>query len=853
MKVGLSEDVPVSLRGEIEQINDFDETTQKIDFLSKPIFLPDLQALSKEKKRALGEKLLIKGKKGLYLPIYCSPNQSSEDIGTLVLPYLLKKCLGQELEKVTERPSRKAHFLLGDNAFRDPSPESIIWGAGLLEFNQKERDKKAPLPKKILSVKGPLTRDHLLNQSVACPEIYGDPALLLPRFYQPKVEKKYSVGIVAHHLDYDKIKRIYRGTDVHVISPLTKDIERVIDEINKCEKILSSSLHGIVIAHAYEIPATLVTFSQKKGHENKFKYKDYFSSLGMPRFESLYLEATKEPYSSSHLSKLVSWNPQPKFPIDTDDFYNSCPFIPNGSGIQGINPSLKSLTPLLLTLASSKELSVLVTKEILPFINDVNIAEYDSKCLIIKNLKDRKINLVSAEGFFENKNQVISKLKKLKAATKSSQSKIVLAVQNQSDLVFRAFRALKSEKEQRSFYREIKDKKILDYSLFLKCLRSVFTGKKVHFFILEKFIDDPELAISKLIDFVNPREHDASLKRIKKANFNNLPKIFKSLTYPKSNLPANHELNIALKEAYGKANDNFSQENALNLQVYNYPSATKKTSDVQSGEKLKREALPHEDLSFLNASFEKIYLINRDSSKDRLASFKAHVEDLGGLEFERFSAVEGSEVTHSANFNFPSEKSTDSLACLLSHYKTIEKAFLSGCKSALILEDNARFSPQLRENLKKSLKELPEDWDLLHLGGLRYKIFGKKCDAKVFKGAGFGKFAYAFSRKGLEKVYTILKDKIENSRPLLADGAEIFNASHHYLNTYRVYPWVVHYTSEHGVHRNTETSNVSYFYKNEEELTQEFNREKIRVNLEALNKLGVFPFPLTSPPKKTRK
>ncbi|WP_410503913.1 hypothetical protein [Flavobacterium sp. XN-5] len=32
--------------------------------------------------------------------------------------------------------------------------------------------------------------------------MYGDPALLLPRYFNSKVEKKYKYGLVPHYNDY---------------------------------------------------------------------------------------------------------------------------------------------------------------------------------------------------------------------------------------------------------------------------------------------------------------------------------------------------------------------------------------------------------------------------------------------------------------------------------------------------------------------------------------------------------------------------------------------------------------------------------------------------------------------------
>jgi len=149
----------------------------------------------------------------------------------------------------------------------------IVWGSGII-------DKKTKIKNAVfLAVRGPQTRGHLINLGYTVPEVYGDPALLLPRYFNPKVEKKYKFGFVPHYNDYTLVHHWFEGNDkVLLIDMMTNDIESKTREFLQCEKIISSSLHGIIIAHAYGIPAVWQKFSDKVFGDD-IKYQDYFESV----------------------------------------------------------------------------------------------------------------------------------------------------------------------------------------------------------------------------------------------------------------------------------------------------------------------------------------------------------------------------------------------------------------------------------------------------------------------------------------------------------------------------------------------------------------------------------------------
>ena len=180
------------------------------------------------------------------------------------------------------------------------------------------------IPKKILAVRGPLTRNFLLKNGVDCPPIYGDPALLLPLFYKPYIVKKYKLGVVPHISDQDNCflqSLMKEHPDVLVVDMKNyTHWQDVVNQICSCDFIISSSLHGLIISDAYAIPNVWVEFSNKI-IGNRFKFRDYFASVG--RTDTLPYEIKKAIELEEIRKKILSWKP---IQFDLNTLWDACPF-----------------------------------------------------------------------------------------------------------------------------------------------------------------------------------------------------------------------------------------------------------------------------------------------------------------------------------------------------------------------------------------------------------------------------------------------------------------------------------------------------------------------------------------------
>jgi pyruvyltransferase len=122
------------------------------------------------------------------------------------------------------------------------------------------------------ALRGPVSASIFEREGVEVPKIYGDPVWFLPSIIQPSQEKSYELGVVVHLTElaertttastHERLLR-YRippefANSVRIINTLIKPtfqaIERKVQEITACKRILSTSLHGLVIAEAYNIP-----------------------------------------------------------------------------------------------------------------------------------------------------------------------------------------------------------------------------------------------------------------------------------------------------------------------------------------------------------------------------------------------------------------------------------------------------------------------------------------------------------------------------------------------------------------------------------------------------------------------
>ena len=152
-----------------------------------------------------------------------------------------------------------------------------IWGSGLLDENTDCVIR--PLFKKmdIRAVRGPRTKEELERRGYTCPDVFGDPAIIMPLIYPAEPVNQAGVLYIGHYAS-----KAPKPENIRCANILTKDYMSFIDEIVQAELVISSSLHGIILAESYGVPAILLD----DGRENfsLFKYQDWYYSTGRSSF-----------------------------------------------------------------------------------------------------------------------------------------------------------------------------------------------------------------------------------------------------------------------------------------------------------------------------------------------------------------------------------------------------------------------------------------------------------------------------------------------------------------------------------------------------------------------------------------
>lgn len=230
-----------------------------------------LRILFRNKKKLDGNRI-VKNRVNLE---WVNNNNLGDSLGPIIYEWMLRQ-KGLNINSPTKKTVHlfTCGSLIGVGYF-----DVTVWGSGIhLVTNIANLIKLKPLRKyDIRAVRGPVTRQILIGCGYQCPAIYGDPAIIMPLIYDETVsEKKYDISIILH---YHVNNEDFTQSECNYIHIGTTDYKKVIQEMKLSRKIISSSLHGIILAETYGVPAV---FLNTGDYVDKalMKYYDWYYSTG---------------------------------------------------------------------------------------------------------------------------------------------------------------------------------------------------------------------------------------------------------------------------------------------------------------------------------------------------------------------------------------------------------------------------------------------------------------------------------------------------------------------------------------------------------------------------------------------
>ncbi|MBO0903539.1 polysaccharide pyruvyl transferase family protein [Jiella sonneratiae] len=203
------------------------------------------------------------------------------NFGDALSPLVVSAISGRRIRKLPFVTNETRLSAIGTIAQNFSGGDVQIWGSGLDRYthgiNVDQSGYRLPSYTRftIAACRGRHTRQIFLDAGVASPEIFGDPGFFVGKLWpqHARQEKIYDVGVIPHLSEWAGrradsplkagLRRYEIPSDlaerVVLISPIAErsfdGVGKVIEQIGRCRRILSASLHGLVVAEALGVPA----------------------------------------------------------------------------------------------------------------------------------------------------------------------------------------------------------------------------------------------------------------------------------------------------------------------------------------------------------------------------------------------------------------------------------------------------------------------------------------------------------------------------------------------------------------------------------------------------------------------
>lgn len=208
---------------------------------------------------------VFRGRIGRRLPIRRHVNNFGDLLGPIIVEGIARKAS-------LDWPGRDVRLLSVGSVLHEAQDGDVVWGTGINGKIAPERHRFEILD--VRAVRGPRTREFLTERGIETPAIYGDPALLLAHVAPHLASPKRTLDVVVVP-NFEDLRRHRHRWPREIVKP-TMPIKRCLKEITAGRLVVGSSLHALIVAEAFGIPARPV----RSEIETPLKYLDYYEGTG---------------------------------------------------------------------------------------------------------------------------------------------------------------------------------------------------------------------------------------------------------------------------------------------------------------------------------------------------------------------------------------------------------------------------------------------------------------------------------------------------------------------------------------------------------------------------------------------
>ncbi|MBT8037057.1 MAG: polysaccharide pyruvyl transferase family protein [Verrucomicrobiae bacterium] len=248
-------------------------------------------------------------------------SHSKPNFGDAMSPLICERLSGRSVVHASKRTCDLVAVgsLLDRFKERFFHPRVNVWGTGFIEDGQPRSSRFH-----YHAVRGRYSVDLVRGQSI---NTFGDPGLLADVLW-PELrggKKSHRIGIVPHYKDRGEkmVKDLANSLKSSFIIDVFGDVTDVLRQIASCDCVLSSSLHGLIIADSFGIPNARIKLSDKVRGKD-FKFKDYYSI-----FDLEYLAVALDPAQINEgvLDHIIQSHDRPGVDLIKDRLIEAFPFL----------------------------------------------------------------------------------------------------------------------------------------------------------------------------------------------------------------------------------------------------------------------------------------------------------------------------------------------------------------------------------------------------------------------------------------------------------------------------------------------------------------------------------------------